>query len=435
MPTPVPTSPRPRRKTAKAAAETISKALDNTDDSAEEDEYVTSGDTLEGGAPPSPKSRPPRIQSTGKRRSSSSSCPNAGKKCALSPETTEYLKNWMLSPDHIDHPYPTEEEKARIMRHCGIEMKQLTNWFVNNRKRIWKPKLEELKKRRGEDGTVVPIESEEDQPSSSATLDAKRKQPGVLSPKTAKSFSGVKVANTNKKQRFKGKGLVNNPLVDKDVSSTCSPSEDGECDLSVSDLMPPLPPPHAPSASATVTPLVDPMIISAFSSDDIINAPLLPMAGGGADMQGLGIMPHSCNLVDPLTNKMNRYVQPCALCSACRDWNAGEFCPWDLTGIIGDISDDTSVSATEEETLADLTIPLAKEEENTCSIVSEESAGGNLDGNTTTLSAMAVEVLSSEDGCNIAIGSFPSTASFPVPQEIGQGDLIADMVDIDVAWD
>lgn len=133
----------------------------------------------------------------------------------------------------------------------------------------------------------------------------------------------------------------------------------------------------------------------------------------------------------PPTRVQNRYVQPCALCSACRDWNAGEFCPWDLTGIIGDISDDTSLSATEDETLADLTIPLVREEGNSCSIVSEESAGGNA----TTFSAMAVEVLSSEDGCNVAIGSFPSTASFPVPQEIGQGDLIADMVDIDVAWD
>ena len=36
---------------------------------------------------------------------------------------------------------------------------------------------------------------------------------------------------------------------------------------------------------------------------------------------------------------------PCALCSACRDWNLGEFCPWDLTGIIGDISS-SSISTT-----------------------------------------------------------------------------------------
>lgn len=38
------------------------------------------------------------------------------------------------------------------------------------------------------------------------------------------------------------------------------------------------------------------------------------------------------------TATQNPNCQPCALCSACRDWNLGEFCPWDLTGIIGDVS-------------------------------------------------------------------------------------------------
>jgi hypothetical protein len=43
------------------------------------------------------------------------------------------------------------------------------------------------------------------------------------------------------------------------------------------------------------------------------------------------------------TQPQNRFAQPCALCSACRDWNLGEFCPWDLTGIIGDISTDSAM--------------------------------------------------------------------------------------------
>ena len=47
-----------------------------------------------------------------------------------------------MSPMHIAHPYPTEQEKAEIMADTGIEMKQLTNWFVNNRKRYWKPRVE-----------------------------------------------------------------------------------------------------------------------------------------------------------------------------------------------------------------------------------------------------------------------------------------------------
>ena len=48
----------------------------------------------------------------------------------------------MMSPEHIAHPYPTEQEKAQIMADTGIELKQLTNWFVNNRKRYWKPRVE-----------------------------------------------------------------------------------------------------------------------------------------------------------------------------------------------------------------------------------------------------------------------------------------------------
>ena len=64
------------------------------------------------------------------------------KSSSLPLETVEYLKNWMMSPDHIAHPYPTEQEKALIMEETGIELKQLTNWFVNNRKRYWKPRVE-----------------------------------------------------------------------------------------------------------------------------------------------------------------------------------------------------------------------------------------------------------------------------------------------------
>jgi len=67
-----------------------------------------------------------------------------GRKASSLPlDTVEYLKAWMMSPEHIAHPYPTEQEKAQIMAETGIEIKQLTNWFVNNRKRFWKPRVEQ----------------------------------------------------------------------------------------------------------------------------------------------------------------------------------------------------------------------------------------------------------------------------------------------------
>ena len=64
------------------------------------------------------------------------------KTTSLPSKTVDYLKAWMMSPEHIAHPYPTEKEKAMIMADTGIELKQLTNWFVNNRKRYWKPRVE-----------------------------------------------------------------------------------------------------------------------------------------------------------------------------------------------------------------------------------------------------------------------------------------------------
>ena len=67
------------------------------------------------------------------------------KKTALSPFAVEYLKAWIMSPDHVSHPYPTEAEKAKIMKETHIDAKQLRNWFVNNRKRYWRPKVEELR--------------------------------------------------------------------------------------------------------------------------------------------------------------------------------------------------------------------------------------------------------------------------------------------------
>jgi hypothetical protein len=36
-----------------------------------------------------------------------------------------------MSLNHVAHPDPTEQEKASIMANTGIELKQLTNWFIN----------------------------------------------------------------------------------------------------------------------------------------------------------------------------------------------------------------------------------------------------------------------------------------------------------------
>ena len=85
----------------------------------------------------------PPLRSRSSSLASHASTSKAKRKSTSLPSTTvEYLKNWMMSPAHIAHPYPTEQEKAQIMKDTGIELKQSTNWFVNNRKRYWKPRVE-----------------------------------------------------------------------------------------------------------------------------------------------------------------------------------------------------------------------------------------------------------------------------------------------------
>ncbi|DBA03482.1 TPA: hypothetical protein N0F65_002890 [Lagenidium giganteum] len=85
----------------------------------------------------------------------------------LPPHTVAILKGWMLSPEHVKHPYPTDEDKQMLLKKTGINMKQLTNWFTNARKRIWKPMMRrehsrqlqnamEYDKVRGRDGYYGP---------------------------------------------------------------------------------------------------------------------------------------------------------------------------------------------------------------------------------------------------------------------------------------
>ncbi|KAI1302553.1 homeobox KN domain-containing protein [Xylaria venustula] len=51
----------------------------------------------------------------------------------LPKEVTDKLRAWFLS--HLKHPYPTEEEKQDMVRRTGLHMNQVSNWFINARRR------------------------------------------------------------------------------------------------------------------------------------------------------------------------------------------------------------------------------------------------------------------------------------------------------------
>ncbi|XVE97369.1 hypothetical protein REPUB_Repub03eG0013900 [Reevesia pubescens] len=50
-------------------------------------------------------------------------------------DTTSVLKAWWQS--HAKWPYPTEEDKVRLVQETGLQLKQINNWFINQRKRNW----------------------------------------------------------------------------------------------------------------------------------------------------------------------------------------------------------------------------------------------------------------------------------------------------------
>ncbi|KAF3453024.1 hypothetical protein FNV43_RR03457 [Rhamnella rubrinervis] len=54
-------------------------------------------------------------------------------------DTTSHLKAWWES--HSKWPYPTEEDKARLVHETGLQLKQINNWFINQRKRNWHSNL------------------------------------------------------------------------------------------------------------------------------------------------------------------------------------------------------------------------------------------------------------------------------------------------------
>jgi hypothetical protein len=54
---------------------------------------------------------------------------------------TAILREWLS--DHKKHPYPTEDEKDALASKTGLSLNQISNWFINARRRILQPMLEQ----------------------------------------------------------------------------------------------------------------------------------------------------------------------------------------------------------------------------------------------------------------------------------------------------
>ncbi|KAK7846542.1 homeobox protein knotted-1-like 6, partial [Quercus suber] len=59
------------------------------------------------------------------------------KKGKLPKEARQILLEWWNV--HYKWPYPTEADKVSLADLTGLDQKQINNWFINQRKRHWKP--------------------------------------------------------------------------------------------------------------------------------------------------------------------------------------------------------------------------------------------------------------------------------------------------------
>ncbi|KAK9760578.1 Homeobox protein tos8 [Basidiobolus ranarum] len=67
--------------------------------------------------------------------------PNQKKRRGNLPKhVTAILKSWLAQ--HVKHPYPTEDEKIALAMETKLTMNQISNWFINARRRILQPMIE-----------------------------------------------------------------------------------------------------------------------------------------------------------------------------------------------------------------------------------------------------------------------------------------------------
>ncbi|KAH7850037.1 hypothetical protein Vadar_026837 [Vaccinium darrowii] len=62
----------------------------------------------------------------------------------LPESSVSILRAWLF--EHFLHPYPKESEKVTLAKKTGLSRRQVANWFINARVRLWKPMVEEMYK-------------------------------------------------------------------------------------------------------------------------------------------------------------------------------------------------------------------------------------------------------------------------------------------------
>ncbi|XP_070398120.1 homeobox protein Meis1 isoform X1 [Nothobranchius furzeri] len=81
---------------------------------------------------------------------------------------TNIMRAWLFQ--HLTHPYPSEEQKKQLAQDTGLTILQVNNWFINARRRIVQPMIDQSN-RAGKSPIVTVFKSSRHKPS---TLHAPR---------------------------------------------------------------------------------------------------------------------------------------------------------------------------------------------------------------------------------------------------------------------
>uniref|UniRef100_A0A3Q1GHQ0 Meis homeobox 2b n=1 Tax=Acanthochromis polyacanthus TaxID=80966 RepID=A0A3Q1GHQ0_9TELE len=81
---------------------------------------------------------------------------------------TNIMRAWLFQ--HLTHPYPSEEQKKQLAQDTGLTILQVNNWFINARRRIVQPMIDQSN-RAGKGGTAY---SPDGQPMAGFVLDGQQ---------------------------------------------------------------------------------------------------------------------------------------------------------------------------------------------------------------------------------------------------------------------
>ncbi|XP_042895664.1 homeobox protein Meis1 isoform X3 [Parasteatoda tepidariorum] len=72
---------------------------------------------------------------------------------------TNIMRAWLFQ--HLTHPYPSEDQKKQLAQDTGLTILQVNNWFINARRRIVQPMIDQSNRAGGTMGTPGPTYSPE----------------------------------------------------------------------------------------------------------------------------------------------------------------------------------------------------------------------------------------------------------------------------------